>query len=104
MTKLYEGVFQIKCAWFCMTMDQSSVEFIIDLFKKNKTYEDISDILRQRFPGSKEFSVTSIKRFCKKNRLSIGVSKEYLGESVSKAVDEVTLLCLSILLSPCIYM
>ena len=104
MTKLYEDVFQIKRAWLRVTMDQISAEFIIELFKKNKTYEDISDILRQRFPGSKGFSVTSIKRFCKKNRISPRVSKEYLGEIVSKAVDEVTLLRLLILLSPCISM
>ena len=87
-----------------MTMEQISAEFTIELFKKYKTYEDISDILRQRFPSSKGFSVTSIKRFWKKNRISSRVSKEYLGEIVSKAVDEVTLLRLLILLSPCIYM
>ena len=104
MTKLCKDVFQIKRAWLCMTMDQISVEFIIDLLKKNKTYEDISDILRQRFPGSKGFCITSIKRFCKRNRISLRVSKEYLREIVSKAVEEVTLLCLLILLSPCIYM
>ena len=99
MTKLYEDVFQIKHAWLSMTMDQISAEFIIELFK-----EDISDILRKRFPSSKGFSVTSIKRFCKKNCISSRVSKEYLGEIVSKAVDEVTLLRLLILLNPCIYM
>ena len=104
MTKLYEDVFQIKHAWLSMTMDQISAEFIIELFKKNKSYEDISDILRKRFPSSKGFFVTSIKRFCKKNRISSRVSKEYLGEIVSKAVDEVTLLRLLILLNPCIYM
>ena len=104
MIKLYEDVFQIKRAWLCMTMDQISTEFIIELFKKNETYDDINDILRQRFQGSKGFSVTSLKRFCKKNRISLRVSKEYLGEIVSKAVDEVTLLRLLILLSPCIYM
>ena len=102
MTKLYEDVFQIKHARLCVTMDQIKAEFIIELFKKSKSYEDISDILRQRFPSSKGFSVTSIKRFWKKNRISSRVSKEYLGEIVSKAVDEVTLSRLSILLNTCI--
>ena len=87
-----------------MTMDQIIAEFIIELFKKNKTYEDINDILRQRFPSLKGFSVISIKRFCNKNCISLRVSKEYLGEIVSKAVDAVTLLLLLILLSPCNYM
>ena len=68
------------------------------VIKKNKTYEDISDILRRSFPGLKGFSVTSIKRFCMKNRISTRVLKEYLGEVVSKAVDEVTLLRLLICL------
>ena len=104
MTELYEEVFQIKREWLCLTMDQISAEFIIELFKKNKTYEDISDILRQRFPGSKGFSTASIEPFCKKNCISRLVSKEYLGEIVSKAVDEVTLLLFLTLLSPCIYM
>ena len=103
MSKLYEDVFQIKHAWLCVTMDRISAEFIIELFKKNKSYEDISDILRQRFPSLEGFSVASIKRFCKKNRTSSLVPKEYLGEIVSKAVDEVTLLRLLILLNPCIY-
>ena len=104
MPKLYKDVFHIKRAWLCMTMDQVSAEFIIELFRKNEPDEDISDILRQRFSGSKGFSVTSIKPFCKKNHISPRVSKEYLGEVVSKAVDEATLLRLLILLSPCIYM
>ena len=87
-----------------MTRDQISAEFIIELFKKNKTYKDINDILRQRFPSLKGFSIISIKRFCNKNCISLHVSKEYLGEIVSKAVDAVTLLLLLILLSPCNYM
>ena len=100
MNKLYEGEFEIKRAWLCMTMDQTSAEFIIELFKKNKTYEDISDILRQKFPGSKGFSITSVKSF----RKITPRIEEYLGEIVSKTFDEVTLLRLLILLSPCINM
>ena len=85
MNELYGDVIQIKREWLCLTMDQISAEFIIGLFKKSKTYEDI------RFPGSKGFSIASIEPFCKKNCLSPRVSKEYLGEIVSKAVDEVRL-------------
>ena len=103
MNELYEDVIQIKREWLCLTMDKISAEFIIGLFKKSKTYEDISDILRQRFPGLKGFSIASIEPFCKKNCISPRLSKEYLGEVVSKAVDEVRLFFLS-LLSPCIYM
>ena len=98
MNELYEDVIQIKREWLCLTMDQISAEFIIGLLKKSKTYEDISDILRQ-----KGFSIASIEPFCKKNCISPRLSKEYLGEVVSKAVDEVRLFFLS-LLSPCIYM
>ena len=46
MTKLYEDVFQIKRVWLCITMDHISAEFIIEFIKKNRTYEDLSDILK----------------------------------------------------------
>ena len=59
---------------------------------------------KAEIPWFKGFSVTSVKRFCKENRISPRVSKEYLREIVSKAVDQVTLFRLLILLSPCIYM
>ena len=75
MTELYESVYQIKREWLCLTMDQTSAEFITVLFKKNKICEDTSNILRQKFPVSEGFSVTSIKRFCKKNCISSRVSK-----------------------------
>ena len=52
-------------------MDQINAEFITESFEKNKTSENISDILRQRSSGWKWFSVNSIKRFCKKNRIII---------------------------------
>ena len=100
----YEDLFQIKREWLCLTMSQISKEFIRELFKKDKAYQDIYDILRQRFPGSKGFPVTSIKIFCKKNCISPRESKKYLREIVSKAIDEVTLILLLILLSPCVYM
>ena len=52
-------------------MDQINAEFITESFEKNKTSENISDILRQRSSGWKWFSVNLIKRFCKKNRTII---------------------------------
>ena len=86
MNELYVDVIQIKREWLCLTMDQISAEFIIGLLKKSKTYEDISDILRQ-----KGFSIASREPFYKKNCISPRVSKKHLGEIVSKAVDEVRL-------------
>ena len=42
-------------------MNLISVEFILELFNENKIHEDKSNILMQRFPGSKGFLVASIK-------------------------------------------
>ena len=58
--KLYENVFQTKHTWLYMNL--ISVEFILELFNENKIHEDKSNILMQRFPGSKGFLVASIKR------------------------------------------
>ena len=44
------------------SMNLISVEFILELFKENKIHEDKSNTLMQRFPGSKGFSVASVKR------------------------------------------
>lgn len=82
-------VFEIKRAWLSLTIDQISAECIQELFNKNNANEDISDILRQRPPGSKGFSVNSIKCFCMKNCVLPWGSKEHFGEIVSEAVNEI---------------
>ena len=66
-------------------MDQINAKFITESFEKNKTSENISDILRQRSSGWKWFSVNSIKRCCKKNRIIIFFKKKNLFSSKEKS-------------------
>ena len=73
-------------------MGQISVKFFKELLKENDTYEEISYILRQIFSGSSEFYVILIKCFS-----SLRVSEKQIGETVSKAVDELTLFYLLLL-------
>lgn len=73
-------------------MGQISVKFFKELLKENDTYEEISYILWQIFSGSSEFYVILIKCFS-----SLRVSEKQIGETVSKAVDELTLFYLLLL-------
>ena len=74
-------------------MGQISAKFFKELFKENKTYEDISYIFRQIFSGSCDFYVILIKCFF----FHPAYQKKQIGETVSKAVDELTLFYLLIL-------
>ena len=56
---------------------------------EKKTYEEIQQIIMNRYPDAKGFSVRSIKRFCEKEGISPRISQEYLEEIVLQAVEEV---------------
>ena len=51
----------IDCAW---------KEQVIEMFKKAFTYQQVSDELKERYIGEREFSVPSIKLFCSKKCIS----------------------------------
>ena len=72
-------------------MERLDANEIVQFFKQKKTYEEISILLQNRFPGQKGFSVTSIKRFCKNHGISPRVSSNYVEEVVGAAVEEVSL-------------
>ncbi|XP_066930020.1 uncharacterized protein [Clytia hemisphaerica] len=69
-------------------MENVDFEFFCRLLNGN-TYHQISQILKDNYPGERGFSVPSIKLFCKKNGLSSKVSQEQVNEMVRVAVDEV---------------
>ena len=50
-------------------------EFIAGLFLEQKMYEDVNAILQNTFPGEREFSTISIKRFCQKYGISTRVQQ-----------------------------
>ena len=51
-------------------MDRVGKEQVIEMFKRGFTYQQVTDELKQRYPGKRGFSVPSIKGFCSKNGIS----------------------------------
>ena len=70
-------------------MDTVELQFLEELFSKNYTYERISEELKNRYPGVRGFSVTSIKLYCKKNGISRRVNQQFINQVVTEAVQEV---------------
>ena len=70
-------------------MDGVTKEDMIGFFQQKKTYEEISRILQNRYPGKRGFSTKSIQRFCKENNVSPRTSNNELQVMVSAAVSEV---------------
>lgn len=70
-------------------MDNISVDEIQRLLDQGKSYQDISEILQNSNAGIRGFSITSVKRFCRKHGLSSRLSKQSLDIFVNNAVDEV---------------
>ena len=60
-------------------------------FEEGKTYEQIKNILQDSYPRERDFSVNSIKRYCRKHNLSPRIDERYIDEYVAEAVDEVNL-------------
>jgi len=67
-------------------LDVEEVSFFIE---QGKTYQQISDILKERYPGIRGLSLRSLKRFCASNGLSTRASQESIELNVSSAVEEV---------------
>jgi len=70
-------------------MENVDVGYVSHLIIEGKTYQQISDALKQRFPDERGFSLRSVRRFCSNNGLSTTMSKENLERRVTSAVDEV---------------
>ena len=73
-------------------MDRIDFEIFCRLLNEHHTYAEISEILKQQYPGERGFSVSSIKLFCKKQGLSSRLSKENVSDMVRAAVEEVLFL------------
>ena len=54
-----------------------------------RTYKEVSEVLKARYPGERGFSVISVKRFCYKHGLSTTISQENLDNAVAEAISEV---------------
>ena len=70
---------------------ESTKSFVEYFFSKNEnTICDLPDILQERYPEPRGFSVRSIKRFCEKKRMrqSRLPSNEQLDNVVKVAVSE----------------
>ena len=70
-------------------MDRVGKEQVIEMFKRGFTYQQVSDELKERYPGKRTFSVISIKRFYSKNGISSCISNYFVSSLVSAAVKEV---------------
>ena len=70
-------------------MDRVGKEQVIEIFKRGFTYQQVSDELKERYPGKRTFSVISIKRFYSKNGISSCISNYFVSSLVSAAVKEV---------------
>ena len=69
--------------------DRVGKEQVIEMFKRGFTYQQVSDELKERYPGKRTFSVISIKRFYSKNGISSCISNYFVSSLVSAAVKEV---------------
>ena len=72
-------------------MDTIGVSICEELIREGKTYEEISNILKDRFPGKRGLSTRSVKRFCSANNLSTRIQMEFIKNEVNKAIEEVRL-------------
>ena len=70
-------------------MDRVEKKQVIEMFKKGFTYEQVSDELKERYPGERGFSVPSIKLFCSKSGISSRISTQFLSSLISAAVNKV---------------
>ena len=70
----------------------TDVDFIRDLFlHQKKTHAEISDILKQMYPGEKGFSERTVRRYCLKNNIVRNrISNDELVEHVRTAVGQVS--------------
>ena len=70
-------------------MDSIDHDFLCYLLDEKYTHAQISEILKQQYPGQIGFSVSSIEKYCKQNGLSSRISQAEVNEMVRVAVDEV---------------
>ena len=70
-------------------MERIDIDYFKQLLEERKSYKEISEILKNDYPGVRGFSVPSIKLFCKNHGLTNRISQEELNGMVGEAVDEV---------------
>lgn len=73
-------------------MDALDVNFVRDLFlRRKKTHAEISNILKQMYPGVKGFSERTVRRFCLNNNIGRDrITTDELEEHVGTAVKKVS--------------
>ena len=73
-------------------MDATDVNFVRDLFlRRKKTHAEISNILKQKYPGEKGFSERTVRRFCLNNNIVRNrITTDELEGHVRTAVKQVS--------------
>jgi len=73
-------------------MEAFDPEFIRKLVKEGRSYQNISDMLKEMHPDTRGLSERSVRRYCNENGISYrsGLNQEELTEAVSRAVSEVS--------------
>jgi len=72
-------------------METIEKTFINSLLQENHTFKEISEILKQRYPGVRGFSLRSVQRYCHDNGLTRRISQNAVNEIVSDAVKKVNI-------------
>ena len=70
-------------------MDKIDFDFLLQLLREDYTYNEISMILKESYPGMRGLSTPSVKLYCQKNNLSTKYSNQEVENIVVEAVDEV---------------
>ena len=85
-------------------MDATDVDFVRDLYlDRKKTHAEISNILKQMYPGEKGFSERTVRRFCLNNNIVRNrMTTDELEGHVRAAVQQVS--CKGTISSVVIYM
>ena len=80
-----------RCYPFNTKMENIERTLIERFSEEGKTYEQFKNILQDSYPGERDISANSIKRYCRKHKLSPRFDEKYIDEIVAEAVDEVNL-------------
>lgn len=75
-----------------LNMDTTDVDFVRDLFlHRKKTHAEISNTLKQMYPGEKGFSERTVRRFCLNNNIVRNrITTDELEGHVRAAVKQVS--------------
>ena len=71
-------------------MELVNKNLVIDLVENQKlSYEQASSVLKERFPGVRDLSSQSVRRFCSKRSIPSNVSTQKVTEMVMEASSKV---------------